>query len=172
MGEWYLDSLEYLGQYGNTSIGANSYKNYIFESLNTYHYNLLISERFINSDGLPFQPNSFFESGTILKCYKENGIQILGNHCPYSYNYYLTIAGLDSKGNDINVYPNPANDYINIENSGDGNFTLYNQLGQLVFSIELTLGKNTIKTSGLEQGIYYYIIENNGLQINDKLIKL
>jgi hypothetical protein len=61
---------------------------------------------------------------------------------------------------DIEIYPNPANTQINIEYKCNsiGEFTLYNNLGQLVLKSELGAGnkKVSLLTNELVTGVYTY----------------
>ena len=61
-----------------------------------------------------------------------------------------------SIGNNINVYPNPALEYITIEmGSNTGIVELYNGFGQLVLSQELYASK-LIYVGDLAMGVYVY----------------
>jgi len=58
----------------------------------------------------------------------------------------------------INIYPNPAHDFIKIETTGVGsveNIDLYNVTGQLVLSST----ENEVNVSGLESGMYFVRVD-------------
>lgn len=64
---------------------------------------------------------------------------------------------------DVIIYPNPSNGLITLVKSGISTndlLTIYNTLGQLVFSRELIKEKETFDLK-LEKGIYHYTIGNN-----------
>lgn len=98
-----------------------------------YHHTLL-------SGGLISNQLVYFKSGNI-----KYGIPIGLNHV--------------EKTLSINVYPNPANEYLNIENGLNQTcqFELRNMSSQLVLSKEI-LGTEQIYISNLDDGIYFYKI--------------
>lgn len=79
---------------------------------------------------------------------------------------YLTNA-------EIGVYPNPANDMINVELNGlsDCKLELFNFLGQIVFEEKVSLNTK-IKLYGLPDGVYLLRITNTeDQQFTTKIIK-
>ncbi|MEI7597410.1 MAG: choice-of-anchor J domain-containing protein [Bacteroidota bacterium] len=75
------------------------------------------------------------------------------------------------KQTDISIFPNPANDEVNISaNENINNISIINALGQIVYSAEV--GKTTIKvnTSSFEKGIYFVKIQTENSSINQKVI--
>ena len=72
------------------------------------------------------------------------------------------------------VFPNPANDVINLDiNEGfDGeNYVIYTIQGQLVSEGTLFSGTNTISISGLKAGLYQVKLKDNALAVI-KFVKL
>lgn len=86
--------------------------------------------------------------------------------------YTVTIGVLavnDVKKNNIQVYPNPATDVINISNvSSKTRFEIYNVGGQLV-NQGTTDGK--VNVSKLTKGVYILTVESNGEKSQTKFIK-
>ena len=94
----------------------------------------------------------------------------------FSYYYIDDVTLIDqstvwinelSNENSVNVYPNPANDILNIslgilnENT---EIKIVNALGELVLNETLTTQHSSLKTHHLQNGIYFYTIlvgENN-----------
>ena len=74
-----------------------------------------------------------------------------------------------SKTNSLKVYPNPANDMVYINRDSDMNSTLqvYNSLGEVVLTRELTKEKESFSVSTLANGIYFLKFDN----ITKKLIR-
>ncbi|NTW34330.1 MAG: T9SS type A sorting domain-containing protein, partial [Bacteroidetes bacterium] len=70
----------------------------------------------------------------------------------------------DTEVDKFSVYPNPANDYINVINESDNiaDITLYNYLGKSVKTDKLRIGINIISTKELINGIYVYKIMSTG----------
>lgn len=91
-----------------------------------------------------------------------------------SYNNFCNrITGIESPSNyfNINIYPNPAFDHLNImlpntDFSKDINFTLINMIGQQAKSFQIKAESTDLKLSTISPGIYFY-----HLQIDHKIIK-
>ena len=70
------------------------------------------------------------------------------------------------------VFPNPANDFVNIEYTGskDGAFELFNVVGQSVFTQTLNTGnQNTsLDVSSLNSGVYFYTLQIDGQVMETK----
>lgn len=81
-------------------------------------------------------------------------------------------------GSQVNIYPNPAKDYIfieiNNETLGNAGVSVMNMVGQEVIheSIDLTSGITTkqLNTSRLSNGIYFIKVNNNGNIITRKVV--
>ena len=72
------------------------------------------------------------------------------------------------KSKKIKVYPNPANNSISIDigilNNAD--FILFDSFGRKVIRASLSSGSNSIKSDQIADGIYYYVVENNGNRLD------
>ena len=55
----------------------------------------------------------------------------------------------------LNVYPNPARNYVTVYVNQKGYLEIYNQVGQLVFEKQISEGDNEVDLSGLSSGIYF-----------------
>lgn len=75
----------------------------------------------------------------------------------YSYSMVRRVDFPTSQGY-IKVYPNPANEHMNIRCSQSGILQLYNSFGSRVMTIELQAGDNQIDISNLSAGNYFGII--------------
>lgn len=73
--------------------------------------------------------------------------------------------------NSLNVYPNPASSYIQIENGVNSNVYIYNILGELIGFYNISLENNKIDISDFVTGIYEVIVFNNANFTNKKFIK-
>ena len=75
--------------------------------------------------------------------------------------------------NSINIYPNPANDVLNIDMgscAGAINFTLTNMIGQIVAIQTLQSGGHSIiNTRNLNSGIYIYNVSGSGNNTSGKI---
>ena len=71
-------------------------------------------------------------------------------------------TGIDEIKNDLTVYPNPASDMLNINGISEGNYSIFNILGEVIYSHVVNQDKITIDISSLQSGKYFIQIERNG----------
>jgi hypothetical protein len=65
------------------------------------------------------------------------------------------------------IYPNPGKDQIIVDNNfDDGLFRLFDQSGRCVLEFTLTHGSNRINVSGIQVGIYIYMISADQNQVS------
>ncbi len=105
----------------------------------------------------------FCRSTTILTANRKNGIDC---NLPTSINSPL-------KETDLRFYPNPAENFINIDYSREGTFTIYDVVGREVKREILLSGMKTrtVSLDGLPTGLYSYrFLDNDGNVANGKLI--
>ncbi|WP_072785489.1 S8 family serine peptidase [Flavobacterium haoranii] len=71
---------------------------------------------------------------------------------------------------DVKIYPNPFTNVLTIylSNNNVEDFSIYNQLGQKIFSTKISSQNNSIDLSNLNSGVYFYEVAN---QVKGKLIK-
>ena len=62
----------------------------------------------------------------------------------------------------IAVYPNPATDYVAVETDFDNVvITIQDAQGKVVYAKRSLNGTNRIDVSGMSEGVYFMLIENN-----------
>ena len=72
------------------------------------------------------------------------------------YNQYECEDGVaEAEGQTINLYPNPANDFVTLKGENLGTVRVYNALGQKVEEFETNGNEIRINTIGYESGIYF-----------------
>ncbi len=72
--------------------------------------------------------------------------------------------------NGYSLYPNPASDIVNIAVEGsNGVVTVFDAIGNLVYSESMNSNQTQINTSEFVKGLYLIQIENNGSVISEKL---
>jgi len=102
-----------------------------------------------------------------LLCFRENG-----NLMFYNEEYqtcYKNSVGVNTYNNQVDIYPNPATNFINITGDRVSTVKMYNNIGQLILTQHNT---NTINVSALQNGIYLLTIESStGNMIQKKIIK-
>ncbi len=82
-----------------------------------------------------------------------------------------TLAKDDEKIADINIYPNPAKEIVNITLPEDNaQIDIVNVLGQTVKSVNTTSANETISLEGMEKGMYFFCIRMQDKTITKKVI--
>lgn len=71
-----------------------------------------------------------------------------------------TVGTVEISVRPVDVYPNPAKNYVTVETDRSGEFRLYNALGAMMISKTLHPGKNTVPTHMLSNGVYLYSVDN------------
>ena len=71
-------------------------------------------------------------------------------------------SGIEETINDILIYPNPANDLININGINEGEISIYNILGEVIYTNEINQVKSKVDVSSLTSGKYFIQVESNG----------
>jgi hypothetical protein len=87
-------------------------------------------------------------------------------------NFDPSIASIEeTQGLSVSVYPNPANDLINIKSTlSEGNITIFDMTGKLLINQQFSGAMNSINTSELKNGIYNLTISNGEKTSSEKLI--
>ena len=71
-------------------------------------------------------------------------------------------SGIEETTKDITVYPNPSNDFININGVSDGKLTIFNILGEVIYTNLINQDNSAVNISSLKFGKYFIQIESNG----------
>lgn len=88
----------------------------------------------------------------------------------------INIAQLSVNDNTVGrflVYPNPVNDIVSVSFPNGfevAQFSLYNNLGQMVLKKEI-ISNESVSLDSLNSGMYYYKIKSNSLEQSGKIIK-
>ncbi len=83
-----------------------------------------------------------------------------------------TLAVQNHNAEDIEIFPNPVDDYIHIKGGNGGKTTarIYDIVGNLL-NYNLQNINNKINVSDLSQGVYFVVIENGGTKVIKKIVK-
>jgi len=86
---------------------------------------------------------------------------------PYVNSYLTTFTGVNDifTGNDMEVFPNPASEQINVLVNGQYDYTLFDLSGRIILSGLLHNNVNSIETSGVETGMYLLKIGISKVQL-------
>lgn len=79
--------------------------------------------------------------------------------------YYSTTDIDENAENMISVYPNPANDKINIEAVGIKNVTVVNMLGQKVYEASMNNDQTVVDCSQFEAGLYMIRVTTDDYEV-------
>ena len=83
----------------------------------------------------------------------------------------LQIEGIENNRlENINIYPNPASEYITIDNAKNANYELYNIQGMKVQSGKLD-NSSRINIASLASGSYFVRINNSGISKIGRFVK-
>jgi hypothetical protein len=78
-------------------------------------------------------------------------------------------------GNDsetFSVYPNPGKGVFNVNTLSDGNISVYNSIGTIVFFKNCQEGQSELNLEQLEDGIYYIRLDSpNGSMLKKIMIR-
>ena len=93
------------------------------------------------------------------------------------YYYFQAVTGMNNlvaQQVSLNVYPNPAANYITVESNSiaeDQTISVYNIQGQLITQQKILQAKTNIDISAFEKGIYVVKVNNaKGLEVR-KFVK-
>ncbi len=118
-----------------------------------------------------------FHSINNLNCYSDSqiNVQFRPQHCDsFRYNLPLSLKKLNTLNN-INIYPNPVNDLLNIDiddATKDIKIKVVNLLGNVVITAtQLKPGQQTLDVNHLPAGIYLMVLESKGERFHHKFIK-
>ncbi|MCL2073489.1 MAG: T9SS type A sorting domain-containing protein [Marinilabiliaceae bacterium] len=76
----------------------------------------------------------------------------------------------NNQKNNIEVYPNPANDYISIKGIENATIILNNMIGKQVIKLHNCNENSKIEIDNISKGIYLISIEENGYVTMMKLV--
>jgi hypothetical protein len=131
----------------------------------------------ITNDFDAFTSNSltFTATNTFVVVYVRSLSSVDGATEVFYDNFSLVAEPLsvaDFSASNVKIYPNPANDYINIESNVTqiSKVVLYDILGKKVLS-QNELTNNRLDISSLTKGVYFMKINANGNSITKKIIK-
>ena len=122
--------------------------------------------------------NTDVGSSTPLRCYGDNQlINFKYKGLVYNCDYVLGIKETELQKSIIQVYPNPANDVLNIEFSKTRELTeqsitieITNTLGKLVLHEKMLNPHSSLSIQDLQSGVYYFCIKTKDETVTRKII--
>ncbi len=82
---------------------------------------------------------------------------------------FTTLLSTEEEVIDFSVYPNPANDILNISISENNtSISIFDIVGKNISTMTLVNGNNTMNIENLTSGVYFYSIKRNGDVIETK----
>ncbi|MCT4623286.1 MAG: T9SS type A sorting domain-containing protein, partial [Schleiferiaceae bacterium] len=100
--------------------------------------------------------------------YVENG-QVIQGAYPYANFKFSSWLSLEEESFDVKFYPNPVDEFLNIDVQGKAQFRLLDINGKLMMSKEV-IGNDKVDVSDLASGIYIYEIDSDVSVTTGKLI--
>ncbi len=70
----------------------------------------------------------------------------------------------------VNLYPNPAQNMVTIENAANAQVNIYNVAGKLVFAQQLNAEKEVLDLSDLSTGVYVVRVHADKVLMNERLV--
>ena len=83
--------------------------------------------------------------------------------------YYSPTEVEESVATQMALYPNPTNDSFTVEATGMTHVTVYNMVGQIVYTTECTADKMNINLGNVESGIYMVRVETANGEVNGRI---
>ena len=84
---------------------------------------------------------------------------------------FNAVANLNETKSDILIYPNPANDQLNLIHANECTINVIDISGKIVLSKNISENNSTLDVSNLAKGFYFIRIEKNGTVSNLKFVK-
>jgi len=139
------------------------YNSYNFTSFYNYQPYINITERLL-STSFPFSISDEFETIYKRKCYSEYDSIFDGISCPFTFNDFNLLLGLDSdsESQNLQVYPNPSNGMFTLQNNDDRQLEvdIYSVTGQVILKQIIEAKASISITNQLPAGLYF-IKSNN-----------
>ncbi|MFN5325043.1 MAG: T9SS type A sorting domain-containing protein, partial [Bacteroidota bacterium] len=164
-------SIEYVAN-GVVSVGMTRFNN---ASINGN--GLLCKVRLNTLSSLNYPDTNLVFNGTVVAANDSSGV-------PYSINPstvqvpYGSTAGLSEGGmSDVRIYPNPANEYVQVQMGKEvmvREIRVVDQTGRVAISksINKAIRTSQVEISKLETGVYTIQIITNNAQFNQKVVKV
>ncbi len=94
----------------------------------------------------------------------------IGDHNQFFLHvYYSPTEVEESVASKVSLYPNPTNDSFVVEADGMTHVTVYNMVGQVVYSNDCNASKMTINLGNVESGIYMVRVETANGEVNGRI---
>lgn len=83
-----------------------------------------------------------------------------------------TIAIPQLDDSTMTLFPNPASDFVRVEGSQGSTLTIYNMLGELVWSQNQISGLNSVSLTEMNTGIYHVVITDDNVKMHSQLLEI
>ena len=93
----------------------------------------------------------------------------------YEFPFEVTYSGEGVESvkiiNNVDIYPNPASDLINVTAENLTKINIYNSIGQLIYSQDVNANEVKVSTDSWTNGLYYINVETkDGFKSSQKII--
>ena len=168
---------ELLNSSGNVLYKSTAYsdatnpklKTFTFTLTNNTCYSFRIYDDY--GDGICCSSGSgYYKLTTDQSVVMVNQTTFNGYYDSYSFSLGTLLATEDAKKVNVELFPNPANDVLNITKvSNNATFAIYNVAGQSISKGKVT--NNKVNVSSLAKGVYFIEISEKGATSKLKFIK-
>ena len=122
-----------------------------------------------------WQENTYTDTDVVASeayCYQVSAMYSVCGESAKSDQACAGYVGLpEGTSNEVSVYPNPANDRVNIECRDMKDITVFNYVGQVVFRSDLGQANSTqLNTSKYESGVYVVRINTENGVVTKRVI--
>lgn len=82
------------------------------------------------------------------------------------------VVGVEDLMATLNIYPNPATDYITVENANEFNtLKVVNVAGQVVYTTSNLTSNTQVEVSSFQSGVYFIVLEGENGTVSQKFVK-
>lgn len=168
---------------GFDTIGGKVFRTMYYADLFPWQYDWTYSGKVIEGIGniTGLYPNATNQPYALrltgLRCYQDDSLDLKWGNIACDSVVSTALNKIDLLKNDITIYPNPFNEYINIDLSKTSvqvsEIVLMNSIGEVVLT-NFSASFNTIhniNTSTLKSGLYLCKIKAGDMELNYKIIK-
>jgi uncharacterized repeat protein (TIGR01451 family) len=122
-----------------------------------------------------FKPKPNLPLGTKIKntanIYFDFNAAVVTNTTVNEYKAGVTSITENKNNASLNIYPNPNNGSFKIESANGGNYSIINELGEIIKEIKLNnTNQNSINIDNLSNGVYFVVGINNDFITHKKIV--
>jgi hypothetical protein len=155
-------------------LAANTiYRDTLHITQGCYQFRLLDSGKdglnfWANNDGTGYARFTTLSNTTIKSFTADFGTSVI-----YSFTVGYTVNVDEVSLDELNVYPNPANEVLHIDlptNTGNALVRVFDASGRVVITKELNVQSASLDISNLAAGLYNVVVSHDGQQVHRRIV--